>query len=259
MPPTQPRVLIWDVETAPNISYTWGKWQQDVVQFAQEWHLLSFAWKWQGEKQVHCLGLDDWPRTFRRDPTDDSRLAKELHALIDEADVTVAHNGDRFDMRKANARFLTHGFDPPSPTRQVDTLKVARRVAMFNSNKLGDLGESLGVGAKLSTGGFQTWLGCMAGDERAWKKMKAYNKEDVLLLERVYQRLLPWIDNHPNMALISGRPKACPKCGVEGRMIKRGTRRYNRVTVNERYQCRACGGYCVARSADADATRPQYA
>ena len=48
---------------------------------------------------------------------------------------------------------------------------VARRNFMFNSNSLGDLGQTLGLGGKGDTGGFDTWLQCMAGDPKAWRRM----------------------------------------------------------------------------------------
>ena len=30
------KVLFFDIETAPNLSYVWGQWQQDVIDHAQE-------------------------------------------------------------------------------------------------------------------------------------------------------------------------------------------------------------------------------
>ena len=203
-----------------------------------EWYLLSFAWRWQGEKKVHVLGLDDFPG-YKPGSENDKPLAKALHALFDEADVTIAHNGDRFDRRKANARFLVHKLPPPSPYRTVDTLKVARQHFMFNSNRLGDLGKQLGIGTKLATGGFGTWRGCMTGDPAAWATMKKYNKQDVVLLEEIYDRLLPWMTNHPNMANIASTPDACPKCGAVGRMIVRGYYHVQTLTY-PKYQCRTC-------------------
>jgi RNase_H superfamily len=253
---TEPRILLWDVENSPNLAYVWGKYEQDVLKFEQEWHLLSFAWKWLGEKKTHVLGLDDYP-AFKKDRTDDYYLAWDLRCLLDEADITVAHNGDAFDRRKSNARFLIHGFDPPRPSRSVDTLKVARKHFMLNSNKLGDLGETLDLGGKLETGGFKTWLGCMSGDPEAWRLMKKYNRADVVLLEKVYLRLLPWIDGHPNMGLIMGLQDACPKCGATEGFWKRGNRRS--VTLSYKvFQCKACGGYVTARESDKNAPRPEY-
>lgn len=263
----EPRLLLYDIENTPNLAYTWGKWQQDVIKFEQEWHMLSFAWKWYGEKQVNVLGLDDFPTAYRKDSSDDYHLSWQLHQLFCEADITIAHNGDSFDTRKAQARFLVHGFDPPSPVRRVDTLKVARKHFMFNSNALGDLGQTLGLGEKVETGGFKLWLGCMNGDPAAWAKMKKYNKHDVVLLEKVYEKLLPWIDTHPNMALLSDRPDACPKCGqnvnplvARGKRVKNGAVNeyvYKNVTKYRVYQCMQCGAYSPGRIAE-KTERPTY-
>lgn len=253
----KPRVLLWDVENSPNLAYVWGKYDQNVLKFEEEWHLLSVAWKWYGESKVHVLGLDDFPEAYKKDPTDDYYLAWELHQLLDEADMTIAHNGDSFDRRKSQARFLVHGFDPPSPAQSVDTLKVSRRHFMFNSNKLGDLGETLGLGEKVDTGGFKLWLGCMAGDPKSWALMKKYNKQDVVLLEQVYEKLLPWMDNHPNMALLSDRPDVCPKCGSDAGFHARGNRINRNVTKYKAYQCKACGGYCMGRLAE-KIERPEH-
>ena len=131
------------------------------------------------EQDTHVTSLVDFPSAYKKDPENDSSLVKALWDLIDEADVVIAHNGDKFDMRKANARFVAHGLGPASPVKQVDTLKVARRYFMFNSNKLDHLGAHLGLGRKVDTGGFETWAGCMRGDMKFWKRMTKYAKQDV--------------------------------------------------------------------------------
>ena len=160
--------------------------------------------------------------------------------------MTVTHNGVGFDQPKARARMLVHGIPPHSPFKEVDTLKAARKYFEFTSNSLEDLCRQLGLTMK-GKPGFHTWLECMAGDPKAWHRMKTYNKNDVVILEQLYERLLPWINNHPNMGLLSDRPDACPKCGVEGRMIVRG-RNPARVTFRVQYQCQACRGYCSGRA-----------
>jgi RNase_H superfamily len=252
-----PRVLLYDIENAPTLGWVWDLYETNVVAVEAEWYMLSFAWKWLDETRTHVLALDDFPG-YERHPEDDKHLVKALHALFDEAEVTIAHNGDRFDRRKANARFLVHGMLPPSPYRTIDTLKVARRHFMFSSNKLGDLGQVLGLGGKAETGGWRTWRGCMAGDPKSWATMKKYNKQDVNLLEQIYRKLLPWIDNHPNMATLSGKPDSCPKCGAPGAsLIVRGWRTLSTLSY-PRLQCRKCGGYCRGRLASKDGARPDY-
>ena len=50
-----------------------------------------------------------------------------IFATLDEADIVVAHNAKKFDNRVAAARFMYHGFLPPSPFKTVDTPLAARR------------------------------------------------------------------------------------------------------------------------------------
>jgi hypothetical protein len=236
--PNGPRILIWDIETAPNLGYTWGKWQQDVIAFEHEWYLLSIAWKWHGESAVHVRGLDDYKR-YDRDPENDFELAKLAHALFDEADIVVAHNGKEFDTKKAQARMIAHGFDPPSSFREVDTLKIARANFAFTSNRLDDICRLLGIGGKKETGGFGTWRGCLRGDPKAWRKMKRYNRHDVVLLEQLYERLRPW-GKHPNVATMVDRSDACPTCGSTKGFLSKGYS-YTPLSRRKRWKCKACG------------------
>ena len=78
--------------------------------------------------------------------------------------------------------------------------------------------------------------------------MKVYNEQDVTLTIKLYERLRPWILNHPNMARIENRPEACPKCGTEDKMQARGYRVTN-VGRYRRYQCQECFGWCARRTA----------
>jgi len=97
----------------------------------------------------------------------------------------------------------------------------------------------LGLGKKTKHKGMELWRACMDGDKAAHKVMERYNRQDVNLLEKLYGELLPWIPQHPNLAIESGH--ACPRCGSE-KLQARGflqsmTRRYRR------WQCRDCGGW----------------
>lgn len=178
------RVLFFDIETSPIIGYTWSTWETNVVEVIREWQILSFAFKWEGGKtKVYSI------RTHKAE----KRLLKELWKLFDEADVLVAHNGDSFDIRKSRSRFLAYGFPPPSPYKTIDTLKYARKIGAFTSNKLNDLGIFLGVGGKVKTGGFELWKGCMDNKRASWLKMEEYNKRDVDLLYKVFWKLHKWI------------------------------------------------------------------
>jgi hypothetical protein len=246
------KVLFYDIETAPNLAYVWGQYDQNVIEQHREWYMMCFSYKWEGQKTTKVVALPDF-ELYATEPENDREVTKTLWELFDEADIVIAHNGDKFDMRKANARFIAHHMTPPTPVHQVDTLKIARKYFMFNSNKLGDLGEHLGLGNKEATGGFGLWKGCMMGDEKSWRTMKKYAKQDVDLLAMVYHRLRPWMSNHPNRALFDNKPDSCPTCGHPD-LIRRGFRS-TKVAQYVQLQCKACGAYCRGR-VRSDATSP---
>ena len=233
----QPRVAFVDIETAPSLGFYFDKWKEgNIIATQAEWYMLSFAYKWQGERRVTTRALPDYPG-FNKRKDDDRDLVKDLHRVFDEADVIIAHNGDRFDIRKSNARFIEHGLEPPAPYKTVDTLKLAKRHFKFDSNRLDALGQSLGVGRKLPHTGVHLWLGCMHGDQKSWRIMRRYNARDVELLERVYERLKPWATNHPNLNLYSGR-SACPTC--QSTRIKARGLNYGKSVARQRWQCLDC-------------------
>ena len=244
------KILLFDLETSPNLGYVWGKWEQNVLSYTKEWELLSVAYKWLDEKEVHCLKRPDF-----KDKTDKA-LTKELKKLLDQAEIVIAHNGDEFDIKKSNAKFIQHGLGPTSAYQKIDTKKVAKKYFKFNSNSLDDLGQLLGVGRKEKTGGFDLWLDCMAGKKEAWKRMVQYNKQDVLLLERVYLKLRPWMEQHPNVSFLQDDlPNGCPKCG-EKKLYPKGFK-YNKTGKVRQYVCTNCGGYCLSRISVKHA-KPEY-
>ena len=232
----RPKILLYDIETRPSLGYTWGAWQQNVIEFKEDWSLLSFSAKWFGEKKIYTYALPDF-KSYKRDKANDKALIKKLWGFLDEAEIVVAHNGRAFDTRKTNARFLVHGLRPPSPYKIIDTLTVARRYFKFDSNKLDELARQLKLGRKLPHTGKDLWFKCMQGDPKAWKLMKRYNENDVKLLEDLYLRLRPYLENHPHYV----GHKVCHVCSSP-RMIKRG---FDMLVSGkkQRYSCQDCGHF----------------
>ena len=241
-PPKGVKVLVFDIETAPTLGYVWGLWEQNVGlnQIKSNWYILCWAAKWLGEKGVMTSALPDFP-LYKRDKENDREVVTALWKLLDEADVVVTQNGDSFDIKKSNSRFIQHGLLPPTPYKTVDTLKVAKKYFKFDSNKLEYLGTALGVGRKLETGGFELWKGCMAGDPKSWRQMVRYNIQDILLTEDVYFKMRPWMTNHPNFNLLIGSVYNCPNC-ASNRTQKRGYA-HTRASTQQRYQCLDCGAW----------------
>jgi hypothetical protein len=235
------RTLIFDIETRPILAYVWGRWQQDVLRVVEDREILCVGWKWLGERTVHCLGVWDF-KGYRPGKTDqDWNLCKVISTLFDEADIVVAHNGKSFDVPIVNARIAHYDYKPGdlySPFRQIDTKVLASRKMGFTSNSLKDLAIAMGLTPKLDPGGIQTWLDVMAGDEKAQAKMVRYNKRDIVTLEEIYLKLRPFDSYHPNIAVASGIPLACPICG--GGTNPRGWR-YLKAYRARQYRCESCG------------------
>lgn len=234
-----PRVAFFDIETAPIRGYTWTMYEANVVSVQKPTYILSYAMKWAGQKSVHTRALPDY-KLYKKDKEDDRDLVKDLWTMMDEADVIVGHNGDAFDIKKANARFITHGLTPPSPSKTIDTLKIARRMFKFDSNKLDSIGGYLGVGRKLPHTGIHLWLGCMNGDPKAWRLMRRYNAQDVRLLEQVYLKVRAWAPNHPDLRMFT-QQDGCPSC--QSKAIIRAGLAFTRAGARQRLLCQGCGRY----------------
>jgi hypothetical protein len=233
-----PRILLLDIETAPNKVYSWGLWDQNIAtnQVMETSYVLCWAAKWFGEKETmfRRVGHRAGKLTGAR------RMMGAMHKLLDKADIVVHYNGLKFDIPTLNKEFIQVGFAPPAPYKQVDCMKEVKRMFRFQSNKLDFVSQALAVGAKSKHEGFSLWVKCMEGDEGAWGRMERYNRQDVKLLERLYVKLRPWIDRHPNVGAFEDI-MACPKCGSE----KKHQRGYavTQMMKYPRYQCQGCAAW----------------
>lgn len=243
------KVLVIDIETAPLESYHWGLFDQNIglEQIKTEWSILSYAAKWIGNKEVffnHTGGRG------AKKVRDDKPLMADLWNILDTSDIVVAQNGVRFDIKKINARLITHGFGPYSPIRVVDTLSVARKHFGFTSNKLAWMSKHLTDEKKSEHKkfpGFELWLECLKDNPKAWAEMRKYNIQDVIATEQLYLKQRPWISGHPNVAAYNySEGPQCPKCSSYKLQARGFT-----VTQQGKYQrlhCQGCGGWSRAKT-----------
>lgn len=225
------RVLFCDIETSPNLAYVWGLWQQNVAinQIVNSGVVLCFSAKWLDEDNVIFDSIHK---------SGEQGMLKHIHNLLHEADVVVTHNGIKFDLPTLNKMFILRGMKPPSPYKQVDTLSICRRMFRFESNKLDYVAQQLGLGNKVKHSGFELWINAMKDDPDAWVEMETYNRQDVVLLEKLYKELLPWILNHPNVSVYD-QINCCPNCG--SRKYQRRGKQVSKTNIYRRYQCSDCG------------------
>lgn len=240
------KIGLLDIETAPIRAHVWQLWLNNVGlnQIEKDWYILSYCFKWLGDKKVH---YSDKRKSWRDE--DDTGMLAELWKFLDEADVIVAQNGVRFDSKKINARFILNGFPPPSPYKIVDTLLQAKACFGFTSNKLEYMTDKLCSTKKIKHNefpGHELWKECLLGNQKAWKCMKKYNIQDVTSMEELYLIMLPWMKGHPNYGLyINPEEPCCNRCGST-EIEKRGTYKTD-VGVYQRYHCKGCGGWLRGR------------
>lgn len=229
-----PKICTLDIETRPATLIGFDIWNQNfsVPQIIEPVKVLSFAAKWLGKPKVE----------FWSDQDGHDEMILHAWDWLDQADVLVTYNGDRFDIPHLNREFQLAGLGIPSPYKSVDLFKVAKRKFKFISNKLENITLELGLQGKLSHEGMTLWLGCMNDDPKSWATMKRYNIQDVRQTELVYLEFLPWIDNHPNYALfVDSDLPLCPRCG-SSELQRRGTQ-IALTRQYQRYQCQGCGGW----------------
>lgn len=212
-----PKILLIDIETLPMEILVWALYKQrpSYEQVIKDWCILSYSAKWLFDDKIYrdVISPDE---AIKRE---DTSIIQGLWDLINEADIIIAHNGLRFDMRKINARFMLNNMMPPSRYQVIDTLKHAQKIAAFSSHKLNDLLSMLDLSAKIKTE-YDLWKRCAGLNVTrkqhvdALREMLNYNINDVKILEDLYVELRPWIFPHPNLGLFdTSNISCCPSCG----------------------------------------------
>lgn len=234
------RILLLDIENTPNLAHVWSLWNVNVglSQLIEATEIMSFSAKWLGESKVEFYS------TFHHGK---DKMLERAHALLNEADVVVHYNGKHHDMPHLNREFVQAGYKPPAPYKQIDLLEVIKKVFRFPSNKLAYVSKALGLEGKVEHEGHTLWIKCMAGDAKAWARMRKYNKQDVVLLEGLYWILQPWIPSIPSYGPMEGRD-VCPACGSDD--LRREGFAYTQVGRFQRYVCGACGKWSRATKRD---------
>ncbi len=237
------RILVLDIETAPNIAYVWKFFKENVgaKQVLEHSFIMSFAFNWLGDDKIYYFDANTYG---------EKQLLQALIEVLDVADIVIAHNGSQFDLPVIKGRALVHGLTPPSPYKIVDTRNVARFEFNFPSNSLEYLSTVLGVtvkGTHKNFPGFELWKECLAGNPEAWKELEVYNKQDVEVLEEVYLKMRPYITRHPNIAIhLEEETKClCPKCGSDHIQYRGFT--FTNSYKYRKYRCNDCGGWGRSR------------
>ena len=232
-----PKILIFDIETAPMQAFVWKRWKENISleQTISESFMLCWSAKWLYEEETFgdCLNSKEAIQE------NDFRIVKSLYDLINKADILVAYNGKNFDIPYMNQRFLVYNLPPYRPVGVVDPYETAKTVFKFSSNKMDNIATQLGLQNKLKTD-FSLWKGCMSGDTASLNAMLKYNKQDVVVLEEIYTKMLPWLKKHPNISNYFEDKDRCVKCGDSDFTKLEGKYYYTPSGKYQLYRCNNC-------------------
>lgn len=241
--------LFWDTEFSRSVVEGYGtKWEYKVVKIVRQQRMMCYAYAF-GDDPVTFVGRHQF-RTYKA-------FLQSLADILSKAYIDVAHNGVRFDNPMVNTQFTLHGIPIPSPHQSVDTLLIARRLWKFPSNSLKDLGQFLGLGDKeeITYADLEDEYMTANPSKECIDAMERYTKKDVELVRKIYYVERPSIKTHPNMATLSGKGFACPRCA--GTSLQARGKRYTNVNVYQQYRCNNCGHWSRERVAEPEHVKPE--
>jgi hypothetical protein len=244
------RILTIDVERAPGVGYFWDAWGTNITpdKMQSEPRIMSFAAKWLGDKTL----------IYADERSGHEEMIRRAWELLTEADIVVTYNGERADIPWLNEHFADYGFGPTAPFKSVDLIKSNRKRFRLVYRRLDYLAGRY-VGAVKDHTDFKLWLDCLAGNEKQWARMQRYNQNDVVLTEKLYLQLLPWLVDQPHMGVMigEGSQHRCAFCG-SARLRLHHKRVHAFVRTYNLYRCEACLGWnrSTVLTGDAQFTRP---
>jgi hypothetical protein len=238
-----PKILVFDIETSPMEFFGWGLFKQrpTISQVKKDWSVLCWSAKWLCDSEImHSCVLPKDAKARR-----DASVCKPMWDLLEEADIVVAHNGDRFDIRCLNGRFMANGLGPNTPYRSIDTLKTSQRTFRHASHKLEWLCKIIGRRLK-DPQGYDLWLQCIGKYGRKTAKealvtMQDYCDQDIRALEDLYIEIAPWLKSGPNSGVYVETDKPiCPNVACGGVNLTFGGYYTTAVSKFRSFRCNDC-------------------
>lgn len=203
------RRLFFDIETTPIPVWVWGLHDKANAHISHKniipgfpYGIICISWKWAGTKVVKSLAWDG--------RQNDKKMLQEFIPVLDGADEIVFQGGNRFDIPWVRGRAIYHRL--PMRPRYItnDTLTKSRQKFWFPSYRLDWMGNYLLGDNKLPTS-MGLWTAIVENRcQTSLNKMVRYCKQDVRLLEGVFDVMAPYIEP---VSSIAGDISCCPECG----------------------------------------------
>lgn len=248
-----PRVLIFDIETSMFLTYSFQTFKANISigQILEDSYVICWSAKWLNEPEIINSSVHNWKKKVGYCPLNgkrksfrfnESKVIHKIWHLLNEADIVVAFNGKKFDVRKINAKFFEYGLPEPSPYSIVDPMLICKENFSLTSNKMDWVAKkALGLEGKSKTD-LELWIKSQAGDVEALDYMQSYCDQDVVTLEDIYLAVRHWDKRTPNSAIFyPDNEMRCTCCGSTDLTLEPKSTAITGLSKFSVYRCNNCG------------------
>lgn len=248
---SNPKILVYDIETTPVLAWIWRCGDQ-VVRHSQlhekynQTKIICVTYRWLHEKKSKALVFD-----IRRQC--DKKVLKDFSKLANEADIILGKNNTKFDDKHINFRIFQHGLPPIHDLRRKsDDLERWMR-STFNMQSY-----ALDYFSKLCTGEgkiamyMEDWIDIVLHkDKKKLDKMVEYGLKDVDDTVALIEEVQPYVIPKHNRAAFAG-DLCCTNCGSK-KIKKNGTRIVGNIR-KQAFYCNDHGGFAGYATIKKDGT-----
>ena len=220
-----PKILIFDIESS-NLKGDFGV-------------CLCVGFKWYGQKQVHIISISDY-RAWLSDPSNDKGVVRDFAKVFEQAEIVVGYYSKGFDVKFLNARLMTYGFNCLPPVPHVDLYFAAKRSFALSRKSMANVGYHLRVPDKKTPLEGREWVKASTGNLNALKGVIRHCKADIIVTEKLYEKMRPLIRQHPPVT----KDEACDTCGHTN-FTKPVIYLANTKKNKYRMRCKVCNSWIV--------------
>ncbi len=209
---SKPKILVYDIETTPVLAWIWRCGEQFVGHHQlfdglNATKIICITYRWLHEKKAKAL-------VFDLETLDDEAIIREFDTIIQEADVIIGKNNNKFDNKHINFRRLLHGLPAiPDWTKRSDDLESQmRRHFNMQSFSLDYFSKLMGQGGKMKME-LQDWIDIVQNrSKKKLKKMVDYGKKDADDTAELILKVWPYVSPKFNHSVHQGK-LCCITCG----------------------------------------------
>jgi uncharacterized protein YprB with RNaseH-like and TPR domain len=148
-----------------------------------------------GTKDIVTLRADSY-KSWKTNRTNESEFISDVAKKLDEYDILVFHNGERFDKKYFNAKCLQYNIKPIMRYKKlIDPCQIAWRHIRVARKSLASLISFFKIPVKKTPIDFHEWMDAyINGSKKAMDTICEHCEYDILTLREVYDCVRILID-----------------------------------------------------------------